>query len=179
MKADKKAHILSIARSCFYCWGIHNVSVDEIARECGMSKKTFYSFFNSRSALVEEIFLKQLQQFELTLNDLTSVAKDAPEELTNFFHLFRTIKIPLIVMHDLRKYYPDVYVQLISGGEQLIKAFIRANIHRGRKERRYRKSGEIETNIVSLVKLFKAAVLDEEGKMFQQAILSNLSGSYC
>ena len=44
---NKKEHILQVAKAYFCKIGIHAVSMDDIAQECGISKKTLYTLFGN------------------------------------------------------------------------------------------------------------------------------------
>lgn len=46
--------ILSVAGSLFYCDGIHATGVERIAQEAGVSKRTMYQHFPSKTQLVKE-----------------------------------------------------------------------------------------------------------------------------
>jgi AcrR family transcriptional regulator len=60
--------IVAGARSHFFAEGFRGVTMDDLATELGMSKKTFYAHFASKAALVEAVlrakFLQIEQEFE-------------------------------------------------------------------------------------------------------------------
>ena len=55
MAEDQKCNIIKTAGEMFFRLGIRSVSVDDICRELGMSKKTFYVYFASKDALIEQL----------------------------------------------------------------------------------------------------------------------------
>jgi AcrR family transcriptional regulator len=55
MSQDQRAHIIKTAGELFFRLGIRSVSIDDICRELGMSKKTFYVYFGSKDELVEQL----------------------------------------------------------------------------------------------------------------------------
>ena len=55
MSQDQKNNIIKTAGEMFFRLGIRSVSIDDICREFGMSKKTFYVYFASKDELIEEL----------------------------------------------------------------------------------------------------------------------------
>ena len=49
----KKDQIIEAARLLFHKYGFKKVSMDEIARESGVTKKTIYSYFSSKEDLLK------------------------------------------------------------------------------------------------------------------------------
>ena len=48
-----RARILAAAREHFFAHGFRRVTMDDLAQELGMSKKTLYAHFPSKTALLE------------------------------------------------------------------------------------------------------------------------------
>src|ERR1700753_3890383 len=58
---DPRARILSAAGSLFYREGIHATGVERIAHQAGVSKRTMYQHFGSKTQLVEE-YLRRIHE---------------------------------------------------------------------------------------------------------------------
>ena len=58
----KFQQIVSKARGLFMRFGIHRVSVEEVCREAGVSKMTFYKHFRNKTELVQFILNQIAQQ---------------------------------------------------------------------------------------------------------------------
>ena len=56
--------IVAAARQHFFANGFRGVTMDDIAKELGMSKKTLYAHFPSKMALVEVVILDKFQDVE-------------------------------------------------------------------------------------------------------------------
>ena len=67
--------ILSNARRHFMAHGFKNVTMDELASEMGMSKKTLYAHFPSKSALVKSVLTQKLDEAERELGDVVIAEK--------------------------------------------------------------------------------------------------------
>ncbi len=54
----------------FFRLGIRSVSIDDICRELGMSKKTFYVYFESKDALIEQMLLSNIRYMADKMEEL-------------------------------------------------------------------------------------------------------------
>ncbi|MBI4964164.1 MAG: TetR/AcrR family transcriptional regulator [Desulfomonile tiedjei] len=64
--------IVAAARRHFFAYGFRSVTMDDLAEELGMSKKTLYAHFPSKAALVEAVFLDKFHEVEADLERITS-----------------------------------------------------------------------------------------------------------
>ncbi len=108
------ARILQAARRRFFREGFARVTMDELARELGMSKKTLYQHFPTKAALVAAL----MQSFrEEMASALTRIASDPalslPERIARTFaeasHKLRQIERPFL--QDLARFLPDVWAE--------------------------------------------------------------------
>src|SRR6201985_3338293 len=93
--------------------GIKSVTMDDIARHLGMSKKTIYQFFKDKNELVIALVKKKLQEDEDQMCALISKSGNVIEEMINMMKCSEEIfsRINPIVIHDLQKYHPDAWQQ--------------------------------------------------------------------
>ena len=56
----KKEQVIEAARLLFYKYGFKKVSMDEIAREAGVTKKTIYSYFSSKDDLLKYFIQEEI-----------------------------------------------------------------------------------------------------------------------
>jgi AcrR family transcriptional regulator len=64
--------IIRAAREDFLAHGFRGVTMDELAQRLGMSKKTLYAHFSSKTALVEAVLLDKFRDVETQLKRITS-----------------------------------------------------------------------------------------------------------
>ena len=57
----------------FFRLGIRSVSIDDICRELGMSKKTFYVYFESKDALIEQMLQANLDYMAGKMEELVAM----------------------------------------------------------------------------------------------------------
>lgn len=156
-KDDKAEYILQVARAYFCKIGIHVVSMDDIAQECGISKKTLYTLFGNKACLVSMILEQELEIFELNLEKINSKAINAIDELISFFKYLNDIYIHIntVFINDLRKYYKDSFIKLRKENEQLVELFLQTNIERGISEGVYKNIERKESAIQLFMKIME------------------------
>jgi len=93
--------------------GIKSVTMDNIARHLGMSKKTIYQFFKDKNELIMALVKKKLQEDEDQMNVIISRSENVIEEMINMMKCSEDIfsRINPIVIHDLQKYHADAWKQ--------------------------------------------------------------------
>src|SRR6201996_2457243 len=93
--------------------GIKSVTMDDIARHMGMSKKTIYQFFKDKNELVVALVNKKLKEDEDQMSAIISQSGNVIEEMINMMKCSEEIfsRINPIVIHDLQKYHPDAWRQ--------------------------------------------------------------------
>lgn len=64
IKTSRKNQILDTALKLFAQNGFHNTSIDQIARETGISKGLVYNYFKSKEELLQEVFQKSFHDFD-------------------------------------------------------------------------------------------------------------------
>ncbi|MHB1316042.1 MAG: TetR/AcrR family transcriptional regulator [Christensenellales bacterium] len=81
-KAQKKASFLDAAERLFMQKGFENTSIDEVAKEAGMTKRTLYQYFGSKEDLFYAVALKGVRL-------LLSVYEDAMNQGGNTLEKIR------------------------------------------------------------------------------------------
>lgn len=114
MSDKQKENIVQFAVEKMCEVGIRSVSIDDICRELGISKKTFYVYFESKDQLVREMLALLEQKLENKM--LREVGgKDVIQVLQEWGKMARRtekdFKQAPPIVYDLQKYYPNLYVQ--------------------------------------------------------------------
>ena len=93
--------------------GIKSVTMDDIARHLGMSKKTIYQFFKDKNELVMALVKKKLQEDENQMSEIIRKSGNVIEEMINMMKCSEDIfsRINPIVIHDLQKYHQEAWRQ--------------------------------------------------------------------
>jgi AcrR family transcriptional regulator len=110
---DQRERILQGGEELVLKAGIKSVTMDDIARELGMSKKTIYQFFKDKNELVIALVKKKLEDDEQQMDDIINRSGNVIEEMINMMKCSEDIfsRINPIVIHDMQKYHPDAWKQ--------------------------------------------------------------------
>lgn len=132
-------------------YGIKSVTMDDIARELGMSKKTLYQSFENKQMLIEQTFQAQIcDELEL-IEEVQNAAKDPIDEILKIArYMIRMVqKVSPSVMYDLEKYYRNTWLQVKQLHSRHIYNYILDNINRGIQLGLYRQ--EINPELIARI----------------------------
>lgn len=141
-----KESILSKAAEKFLNLGVKSVTMDEIAAELGISKKTIYAHFATKTKLVEATALFVFERISKGVENIREEKYDPIEEMyeiKNFAcqHLKNEKSSP---QFQLQKYYPRIYNTIKSKQRKLLEDQIQQNLNRGIKNGLYRPDLPVE-----------------------------------
>jgi len=137
---DKTNNIVEKATTLFMQNGLHSVSMDDIASDSGISKKTLYGNFESKEMMVKTIVQKLILKTSKYIRLCPDISPNAVKELENFSeHIHDVLEIltPKFI-RDLKKYYPKAYAQLIVFRDNSIIPYIERCLKRGITEEIFR-----------------------------------------
>ena len=105
--------IIAGGEELFLKAGIKSVTMDDIAKHLGMSKKTIYQFFSDKNELVVALVKKKLQEDEDQMCDIIKQSGNVIEKMINMMKCSEEIfsRINPIVIHDLQKYHAEAWKQ--------------------------------------------------------------------
>lgn len=66
----KQDQIIEAARQLFYKYGFKKVSMDEIAREAGVTKRTIYMYFSSKEELLKYFIEEELKNMKQIVEEI-------------------------------------------------------------------------------------------------------------
>jgi len=116
--------IITEARRHFFSHGFRSVTMDDLARELAMSKKTLYACFPSKSALLEAVILAKFRSVDADLGRITSAASfDCQDAL---HHLLACVQehmeeIQPPFVRDIRREAPDLFKVVESQRRSVIQ----------------------------------------------------------
>lgn len=114
-------------------YGVKSVSMDDVARELGISKKTLYQYFATKEDLLIQT-LQHNRRCELAhIADTLAKAGNALEEIVEIARMvIRSLqKISPSLIFDLKKYHPEAFKVLENTTRTDIYERIRANLEKG------------------------------------------------
>ena len=104
--------IVTQARRHFFAYGFRGVTMDDLAGELGMSKKTLYSHFPSKTALLEAVFLDKFQSVE---EDLERIIPGCASDFISTLHQLLACvqrhaeEVQPPFLRDLRREAPELF----------------------------------------------------------------------
>jgi len=107
-----RQRIVYAARGHFFSHGFRSVTMDDLAEELGISKKTLYIYFPGKFDLLEAVLADKLTSVEATLKEVTLAhPDDFPATLRKLLagtqRELDEIKPPFV--RDMRQKAPDVF----------------------------------------------------------------------
>lgn len=148
---DTKQEILNTTRSLFMRYGIKSVTMDDIARELGISKKTLYQSFENKQELIEKTFEEHIKDEINLIEEVKSSAHDSIDEILKIarYVIQMLRKTSPTVMYDLEKYYRRTWLQVKQLHNRHIFNYILDNINRGIERGLYRP--EIKPELIARI----------------------------
>ena len=143
---DVKERILQKATDLFMRYGIRSITMDEIAAQLGISKKTIYQFFTDKDEIVEAVVDQEIRQHESECEQFRGNSDNAVHEifiaLEKMEEMMKSMN-PLI-MYDLEKHHPKSYRKFKQFKYQFMYEVMKENLERGVREELYREDVNID-----------------------------------
>ncbi len=139
--------VLQRASEMFRTMGVKNITMDNLAADLGMSKRTIYEMFDQKERLVMESIHYMILEENAELRKIIDSSEHVVEAL---FYIIRRKKehrrtYPHVFVEDIKKYLPKVQALFFSNHEDLKKysaSYIL--LERGMNEGIFRKDIKIE-----------------------------------
>lgn len=147
---EAKLKLLQGAEDLFMRYGFKSITMDDISREMGISKKTLYQYFTDKHDLVNQAVENRLNSEQQTCLDLVKNEKDPIAFLLAISNNFgdEAKHINSAVLFDLRKYFKDAWDKIDAYSKEFIYGQILQNLIDGKEKGLYRK--EINERVIAL-----------------------------
>jgi AcrR family transcriptional regulator len=145
------SYIFDKVVALFLKYGIKSVTMDDIARELGISKKTLYQCVNDKDVLVEKIIEYESAKQISIINAIKEKELNAIEEHIEVNRLVDEAlrEFSPAIEFDLKKYYPMFYKKINTIKLENIKSMVIFNIKKGKQEGLYRE--DIDEEIIARI----------------------------
>ena len=150
---EPKERILTKAHELFNRYGIRSVSMDDIAAQLGMSKKTLYQYYADKEELVSGVFLSMIEGNRTRCLADRKVAENAIQEVFFALDMMQEMFAQMnpVVVFDLQKYHPDVYAKFHEHKYTFLYHMIQTNLEKGIREELYR--SEIDVEVITRLRI--------------------------
>lgn len=138
---EDKNHFLQKATELFIEHGAKTLTMDDVAKEFGISKKTLYQKYKNKEALLEDVLAFKLEEIITKMKKLDLEIDNAIERM-----FCRDEDIERAIMSNestlikqLVKYYPTIFIRHMTDFSDKFSEVLVHNIEKGRKQGYYRK----------------------------------------
>ncbi|HTN44840.1 MAG TPA: TetR/AcrR family transcriptional regulator [Flavipsychrobacter sp.] len=134
------SNIISRAARLFARYGYKRITLDDVSTECGISKKTFYTFFDNKTDLVKKVVTYELELFQQEVDLLQAQSGNAVEEQLRLIEVVHKLSFRLTptLRNDLIKFYQDAFQLIEDFKEHYLLPFFKKNMKKGLSEGLYR-----------------------------------------
>ncbi len=136
-----KEKIISKASDLFLKLGFKSVTMDDIAGEMCISKKTIYKYFCNKEVLIKESTSSVHRQVHELIDSVVAKKHNAIQENFEIRETFKNLfqsSIDTSPIYQLKKHYPEIYTNLMRHEIDQCSQYFRDNITKGIEQKLYR-----------------------------------------
>jgi AcrR family transcriptional regulator len=174
-----KDKIIGKASDMFLNLGFKSVTMDDLATEMGISKKTIYTHFQNKTALVKATTDHLFRIISDGIDTIVDQKKNPIEELyaIKAFVMYHLKNEKTAPQYQLQKYYPKIYKVLKARQFDVMQECVIENLDRGIKESVFRKN--IDIQFISRIYFIGATgIKDQEMFPMQKFPITQLMADY-
>lgn len=141
-----KEKIINKATKLFLKLGFKSVTMDDIANEMAISKKTIYTHFKNKTALVHECSFSVLNSITTGIDEICALNINPIEELFQIkkFIMQKLEDDQTSAQYQLQKYYPEISKKIHQNQLEKMLDCTRKNLKKGIKEGFYREKIDLD-----------------------------------
>lgn len=142
---DMRAKIMLSAIELFKQYGFKSVTMDDVARRAGISKKTLYQHFDNKNTIVTDSMAWYKDAICAQCDSIQDAAQDAVEAFVKIRASFDNVykEVNPHILFELQRFYPEGYEQFRKNMERDVVS-VKRNLEQGIKEENYRADINIE-----------------------------------
>lgn len=150
---ELRDRILSQAEVLFCQYGIKRITMDDIARHLGISKKTIYLHFKDKDDLVHTLIIDMLNRHTCIMDSTADESENAVREIFLVVERMSQVlsKINPMLFYDMQKFHPPTWTAFMTHRNDFIQGCIEKNIARGIEEGLFRR--DLNAEILSIMRM--------------------------
>jgi len=154
---ELREKIIDVATGLFRLMGVKAVTMDDIARQAGVSKKTIYQEFEDKGALVYEVFAAFLQREE---DVLARIIKEEDNVIQHFVRVSKFMReqysgMNPLILNEIKRYYPKSWKRFEAFKNGMALSIMVDVLKRGKEAGYFRP--EIDVEILAMLRLEQIA----------------------
>ena len=160
MKDEKQYKALLMkSRELFIKHGVKSLTMDEIAKEMGMSKKTIYQFVENKGDLIKLTMQDFLEQERQLMDIILKNSTNSIDEMISMIEYWLQVvqEFNANTLNEVQKYYPETWDMYNDYRFNFMLGLIKGNLDKGVKQGYYR--NDMDTDIISRIYILAVEVL--------------------
>ena len=153
LDVETRQRILDVATEQFARFGVRTITMEDLARQVGISKKTIYQEFEDKKDLVKEVFARILEEDRRRLAFIAEQGDGVIEHLVQTSKMMRerlTSINPLVIL-EVQKYFPEAWKIFESFKEETIQTDLVKVLEKGKELGYFRK--ELDSKVLAKVRI--------------------------
>lgn len=133
---NEQEKILELSEEKFFREGFHKTTMDEVAAELKMSKKTIYKFFPSKDDLVKAIAKHFMNRMKNKIVPALNTDSNAIEKLETLLKILANtaVRISPKMFDDLRRHFPSIWNEIDNFRTEMMFGNLTKVIDQGKAE---------------------------------------------
>ncbi len=152
-----KERIITEAGALFARYGIRSVTMDSLAEEMGISKRTIYENFRDK----DELLLEAIRFFKLQhIEEVNAVMKNSENVIVALFNLLHYMinmlkQVNPLFFQDMKKYHSHIFRELEEDGDLKDQSITRRILNDGIKQGIFKSSFNLEIVNLAIHEMFE------------------------
>ena len=166
-------NILEKVTAMYLRYGIKSVTMDDVARDLGISKKTLYLYFSDKNDLVKKVIDKEIERIHRGFNEIIRQNLNAIDEILEFNKMAsRVIKThSSTALYDLKKYYSDLHENIIRIWRENMYDMILKNLRKGKVQGLFRK--DLNEEVIAKLHVSRLLVATDNDLFSHEELVSH------
>ncbi len=162
MFTEQQEKWLKRVEEMFFSYGIKSITMDDVARELGISKKTLYQFVENKNDLVVKVVERHIEVDKTNNACLHRESGDALDEMFGVMkHVNEEIsQVKSNIVFDLQKYHRDAWDKMQEYQRGYLHSIVRENLVRGIQEGLYR--DDFNVDVVAKIHVAESFMIFDE-----------------
>ena len=169
---DELNHILEKVTGMYLKYGIRSVTMDDVSRELGISKKTLYQYFSDKNDLVKKAIDREIERIHKGFNDIINQNLNAIEEILEFNKIASTVinTHSSSALYDLKKYYPELHENIVKIWSERMYELILKNLQKGKTQGLFRK--DLNDEVIAKLHVSRIMIMTENDLFTHEELVS-------
>ncbi len=144
-------------------YGIKSITMDDVAKELGISKKTVYQYVSDKDDLVKKTMLLHIQSMDVACMRVFKSEENAILQILKIAEMMISLHKEMnpSLLFDLRKFHPETYEMYTVHRESTIFKELIDNLRLGISQKLYRENINTSVTAGFYMTLIEASISSE------------------